>query len=179
MIARLLSLSMPLLQVADEMDPEAGEFNVFLFCFLVVGLVTLCVLTVIGIIVGLVAAAAIAGVGMMGITANAIIVGLTCKSTRAGLTTLVLQFGAALGLMTGAATCLAIRWLQGSPPFELVSILVCGASGAVLGTGFTWISFKLITRIFEFLRERFLAGRQGTQSSVKAKPTVTSLPDPS
>jgi hypothetical protein len=43
-------------QAPGELDPEAGEFNLFLFCFLVIGLVALAALAVIGIVVGIMVA---------------------------------------------------------------------------------------------------------------------------
>lgn len=153
MIARCLSVLPFLLQAADEIDPEAGEFNLFLFCLLVIALTAFCLLIAIGIVAGLLVAAAIAGVGFLGITSNAIISGLACKSPKVGLTVLTLQFGGLVGLVVGTAFCVATRWVLNSDPFDLVALLVCGALGIALGASMAWLSLSLIVSVFRKIRE--------------------------
>ncbi len=149
MIATLHSFLVLLMEAADDIDPEAGEFNLFLFCFLVAGLAALCILILIGIILGLFAFAAITGIGVASITANAVLSGLICRSPRIGLTVLTLQFGAVIGLIFGMASSVATRWLLSFPPFDLTSMVACGLLGAVLGAFIAWISLSLVVTCFK------------------------------
>lgn len=155
MLARWFFLLPILLQAGEEMDPEAGEFNVFLFCLLIVALTAFCLLVAIGIVVGLLVAAAMVGAGFLGIFANALISGLVCKSPRVGVTVLTLQFGGLIGLTVGTASCLAARCLLTDNPVDLVPLLICGAFGMILGAGMAWVSLRLIVAAFTRIKEYY------------------------
>lgn len=144
MFARWFSLLPILLRAGEEIDPEAGEFNVFLFCLLLVALTAFCLLVVMGIVVGLLVAAAMAGAGFLGIMANAILSGLASRSPKVGVTVLILQFGGLIGFIVGTASCVIVRWMLGTDPVDLVALLICGTFGILLGGGMAWISFNLI-----------------------------------
>lgn len=142
------------MQAADDIDPEAGEFNLFLFCFLIAGVAALCILIVIGIIAGLLAFAAFTGIGVGSIAANAILAGLISKSPKVGLSAFILHFGAMLGLISGMALCFATRWLLSYTPFDFISLISCGILGAILGSFLAWISFSLLEACFRQIKHR-------------------------
>lgn len=174
MMENCLSLLPLLLQVSAEIDPEAGEFNLFLFCFVIVALAAFCLLIAIGILVGLVAAIAMAGAGLLGIVANAIISGLACKSPRVGVTVLTFQFGGLIGLGAGLASCIAARWLLRYDPMDPVTLLLCGALGAVFGTGTAWISLGLFVAVFRQIKESCdFRLRKTAKSSAEPRPHVS------
>ena len=150
---------LPVLQAAEEIDGGVDDFSPLLFCMLIIGivaLVVLCFLVVVGIIIGLLTFAALAGIGVAGITANAVVSGLLTKSPTVGITVLVLQFGAAVGLVFGLTACLAVRWLLGYAPFDLVSIAASGLGASAIGIAMAWIGYRIImtcaARIREHLR---------------------------
>lgn len=150
---------LPILQAAEEFDGADDDFSPFLFGMLIIGivaLVVLCFLVVVGIIIGLLTFAALTGIGVAGITANAIASGLLTKSPKVGFTVLVLQFGAAVGLVFGLTACLAVRWLLGYPPFDLLSIAASGVSASAIGAAMAWMSYRIVmtcvARIKEHLR---------------------------
>ncbi|MFZ4682874.1 MAG: hypothetical protein ACOYMS_10245 [Terrimicrobiaceae bacterium] len=164
MIATVHCLIVALSQAADDFDPEEGEFNLFLTCILLIGIAALCVLILVGIVIGLIAFAALTGIGVASITANAIVTGLICKSPKVGLNALTLQFGAAIGLFFGIAGCVATRWLLGYAPFDFVSLFVTGILFAALGASIAWISFSLVLACFRQIRSSIVtAGNPNAQ----------------
>lgn len=159
MIALFHFYILPILQAAEEFDGGDDGFSPLLLGMLIAGivaLVALCFLVVVGIIIGLLAFAALTGIGVAGITANAVASGLITKSPNVGFTVLVLQFGAAVGLVFGLTACLAVRWLLGYAPFDLLAVAASGISASAIGAVMAWISYRIVmacvARIKEHLR---------------------------
>jgi MFS family permease len=173
-IALFHQFILPIVQAADEYDVEAGEGNPFLFFLLIIALVAFCLLVAAGIIVGLLALAALTGIGVAGIAANAVISGLLAKSTRVGFTVLILQFGGAIGLVFGIAACLAVRWLLGYAPFEMVSVVSSGLFSAALGAGLSWVVYRILLTCSVLIKERFFPSRApGDQKQLPADSQVS------
>jgi len=150
---------LPILQGVEEIGPGDDDFSALMFCMLIIGivaLVALCFLVVVGVIVGLFTFAALTGIGLAGITANAVVSGLLTKSPKVGFTVLVLQFGAAVGLVFGLTASLAVRWLLGYVPFDILSIAASGLCASAIGMAMAWIGYRIIiacaARIREHLR---------------------------
>lgn len=147
-----------LTQAAQNTDPEAGEFNLFLFALLVIACVALFVLAVVGVLVGL-ALTAVAVVALFsGAAISSILLGFSQRSAKAGFTALLIQLAAAGGAMLGAASGALWSHFAGLPLLNFTytgSLLIGGAAGGALGG---WMVAKvwiwIAGRIQEWFRSR-------------------------
>ncbi len=136
------------LQTANELDPEMGEFNLFLFSFLVVGLVTLTVLVIIGIITGLALAITGSAVVLTGAALSSAIAATARRNPQTGLMWFVVQMSLAGGAMSGFAIGALYSHLHKLSVWNWHYSGLATLLGGSLSAGIGWISVKLWLRVW-------------------------------
>ncbi|HRH94288.1 MAG TPA: hypothetical protein PLB55_00060 [Prosthecobacter sp.] len=140
-------------QAPGELDPEAGEFNLFLFCFLVIGLVTLVALVVIGIVVGIIVAVTGGAVVVSGAALSSSIAAAARRSPQTGLMWFVVQMSFAGGAVSGFAVGALYSYFNKLPvwnwPHSGLAALIGASTSAAIG----WASVKLWIRIWRQLQQ--------------------------
>jgi len=138
-------------QAPGEIDPEMGEFNVFLFCLLVIGLVAMAVLVVIGIVIGVIMAITGGAVVVSGAALSSTIAAAVRRSPQAGLLWFVVQLSIAGGALSGFAVgAIYSHWHELSVwnwQHSGLAALIGACTSAAIG----WISVKLWLHVWNQL----------------------------
>jgi hypothetical protein len=140
-------------QAPGELDPEAGEFNLFLFCFLVIGLVALAALAVIGIVVGIMVAVTGGAVVVSGAALSSSIAAAARRSPQTGLMWFVVQMSFAGGAMSGFAVGALYSSFHQLPVLNWTHSGLAALIGAGTSAAIGWISMKLWLRIWRQLQQ--------------------------
>ena len=135
-------------QAPGELDPEAGEFNLFLFSFLVIGLVALAALAVIGIVVGIMVAVMGGAVIVSGAALSSSIAAAARRSPQTGLMWFVVQMSFAGGAVSGFAVGALYSSFHQLPVLNWTHSGLAALIGAGTSAAIGWISVKLWLRIW-------------------------------
>ena len=135
-------------QAPGELDPEAGEFNLFLFSFLVIGLVALAALAVIGIVVGIMVAVTGGAVVVSGAALSSSIAAAARRSPQTGLMWFVVQMSFAGGAVSGFAVGALYSSFHQLPVLNWTHSGLAALIGAGTSAAIGWISVKLWLRIW-------------------------------
>jgi hypothetical protein len=135
-------------QAPGELDPEAGEFNLFLFSFLVIGLVALAALAVIGIVVGIMVAVTGGAVVVSGAALSSSIAAAARRSPQTGLMWFVVQMSFAGGAVSGFAVGALYSSFHQLPVLNWTHSGLAALIGAGTSAASGWISVKLWLRIW-------------------------------
>lgn len=142
-----------LAQAAQATDPEAGEFNLFLFGLLLIACVALFALVVVGVIIGLAVAVAVIVAIFSGAAISSLLLGFSQRSAKAGFTALIVQLTAAGGAILGASAGALYSHFNGLPLLNFAytgSLFIGGAAGGALGG---W----MVARVWIWIATRFQA----------------------
>ena len=140
-------------QAPGELDPEAGEFNLFLFSFLVIGLVAIAALAVIGIVVGIIVAVMGSAAVVSGAALSSSIAAAARRSPQTGLMWFVVQMSFAGGAVSGFAVGALYSSFHQLPvwnwPHSGLAALIGAGTSAAIG----WAAVKLWLRIWRQLQQ--------------------------
>lgn len=156
-----------LLLVAPEassgLDHELGEFNLFLFCFLVVGLVGMAVQIGIGVVTGICMAAIGGGMVISSAALSALIAATASRNPWTGLKWFVVQLSLAGGALSGLVIGLIYSYLHGIPAWNWQ----CSGLSALLGAGVSavigWAALKFWLKAWNQIHQRW---RRHTPDSI-------------
>jgi hypothetical protein len=140
-------------QAPGELDPEAGEFNLFLFCFLVIGLVALAALAVIGIVVGIIVAVMGGAAVVSGAALSSSIAAAARRNPQTGLMWFVVQMSCAGGAVSGFAVGALYSSFHQLPALNWTHSGLAALIGAGTSAAIGWTSVKLWTRIWRQLQQ--------------------------
>lgn len=150
-------------QAPGELDPEAGEFNLFLFMFLVIGIVALFVLALVGLIVGIVVATTGGFLVLSGAAFSSSLAAVLRKSPTVGFTLFVVQMAAVAGAILGGVTAALYDYYRSSLELNWNHIglgcLAGGGASAALG----WLSVRLWLGIWQQLQQWWRARQRVPQ----------------
>jgi MFS family permease len=138
-------------QAPGELDPEAGEYNLFLFCFLVIGLVALAALAalaVIGIVVGIMVAVTGGAMVVSGAALSSSIAAAARRSPQTGLMWFVVQMSFAGGAVSGFAVGALYSSFHQLPVLNWTHSGLAALIGAGTSAAIGWIPVKLWLRIW-------------------------------
>ena len=153
MIRFLTALASLAAQAPGELDPEMGEFNLFLFCFLVIGLVALAALCVIGIIVGIFVLVTGGAAVVSGAALTSSIVAAVRKNPQTGLMWFVIQLSIAGGAVLGFAVGAIYSYLHQEDVWNWQHTGLAALIGACTSAAIGWISVKLWLRVWNQLHQ--------------------------
>lgn len=165
----LITLTDLAAQAPGEFDPEAGEFNLFLFCFLVIGLVTIAVLVVIGIVVGIIVAVTGGAVVVSGAALSSSIAAAVHRSPQMGLVWFVIQLSIAGGALSGFAVGAIYSYLHELPVWNWQHSGLAVLIGACTSVAIGWISVKLWLHVWNQLHT-WWRHRGALERSLSSKP---------
>lgn len=140
-------------QAPGELDPELGEFNLFLFGFAVIGLVAGAVLVVIGIVVGVFVVVTGGAAVVSGAALSSSIAAGIRRSPQTGLMWFVVQLSIAGGAVSGFAVGAAYSYLNNLPVWNWQHSGLAALVGACTGAAIGWISLKLWLRVWNLIQQ--------------------------
>lgn len=135
-------------QTVDELSPESDEFNLFLFSFLVIGLVSIAVLVAIGICLGLFLTIAGGAAVVSGAALTSAIAATKRQNPQTGLMWFVIQLSLAGGALSGFSIGAVYSHLHQLPVWNWSYSGLATLLGASLSAGIGWISVKLWLRVW-------------------------------
>lgn len=153
MIQVLTALMTVAAQTAPDLDPEMGESNLFLFCFLVIGLVALVVLVVIGIAVGVVVVVTGGAAVVSGAALSSSIAAAVSRSPQTGLMWFVVQMSFVGGAVSGFGVGALYSYFHQMPVWNWQHSGQAALIGAATSTAIGWISVRLWFRIWSQLQQ--------------------------
>jgi hypothetical protein len=162
MILALTEISLLLAQTAGEIDPEAGEFNLFLFLLLVVAMVAFSILAVIGVLIALVIAATSGALVFTGAALSSAIVAAVRRSPSVGFILFVVQLSAVAGAILGGTVGMLYARSQGLPLFHGSWAGLGALIGATVLALMSWLSIKLWFGIWMQIRTWWTSRRAAT-----------------
>ena len=118
----------------------------FLACLIMIGM---------GVVIGVVAVAAVALLVALGVASSSAAVGIARKSAGAGFLSLALQVGGALGLIAGPTVAWMVAAILYDAPFSPAPILCAGAAGGlVAGVTVGWLIYFAASTMARWLWDR-------------------------
>ena len=153
MIRFLTALATLAAQAPDELDHELGEFNLFLFCFLVIGLVALAVLCVIGIIVGVFVVVTGGAAVVSGAALSSSIAAALRRNPQTGLMWFVIQLSIAGGTVSGFAVGAVYSYFHKMAVWNWQHTGLAALMGACTSAAIGWISVQLWLHVWNQLQQ--------------------------
>lgn len=153
MIRFLTALATLAAQAPGELDHELGEFNLFLFCFLVIGLVALAVLCVIGIIVGIFVVVTGGAAVVSGAALSSSIAAAVRRNPQTGLMWFVIQLSLAGGTVSGFAVGAVYSYFHKMAVWNWQHTGLAALMGAGTSAAIGWISVKLWLLVWNQLQQ--------------------------
>ncbi len=170
MIAALSSFPALLAQTAPPVEADLDGPNLFLFGLMVVALVALCVLAVVGALLGLAVAAAGGAAVVSGAAASSALTAAVRKSPAVGVTLFVLQLSAAAGAALGVVAASVVTRLLGHGWFTWPGAGIGLVAGALTAAGLSWLSLVLWRRLWHRGLEAWKAWRAARSPRPDKKP---------
>ena len=146
-------------QASTEIDPEAGEFNLFLFMLLVVFVVAIFVLAVIGFVVGFVIAATGGFLVISGAAVSSSVAAAVHKSPSFGFTIFVIQLSAVAGAILGALFGILYSYLNELPLLNLSYTGLAALVGFIVSALMGWMSVRLWLGICNQIQQWWISRR--------------------
>ena len=140
-------------EASSGLDHELGEFNLFLFCFLVIGLIGMAVLIGAGIVTGVFVALTGGATVVSGVALSSSIAAAVSRSPLTGLKWFVIQMSMAGGAVSGFLIGAIYSHLHKMPLWNWQSSGLAALLGAVLSGGIGWTSLKLWLKVWHQLQQ--------------------------